>query len=193
MSAILISLLLSATADVEAAAPASIDVYCDRLAKYAGRKEHVPVIFAEVSDPDSFKNGRWLRLEDSEDLKRRAEENTAYTQGFVWRHRGGTYVSMFFTSPSGDWAEYVDYCFRHDGSLARSEASLNTFNAAREDSDGPVSRIRTKHFDTAGRLLRSRKRLVDTETRQPLRIRFQDDEERIFLSIRKLPFAELLP
>jgi hypothetical protein len=84
--------------------------------------------------------------------------------------------------------------FRQDGSLARSEATLNTFNAYREDdSDAPVSRIRTRYFDTAGRLLRSRKRVVDIKTRKPLKVAFQDDEETIFPSVGKLPFAGLLP
>jgi hypothetical protein len=193
MNAVLISVVLGATAGL-GASPASIDAFCDPLANYAQRKENVPVIFADVSDPQTDKSAQWLRIEDKEALDRRAKDKGLYTEAFVWRQGRGTFVSIFFTSPSGDWGEYVDHCFRQDGSLARSEATLNTFNAYREDeSNAPVSRIRTRYFDSAGRLLRSRRWVIDVKTRKPLKVAFQDDEETIFGSIGKLPFAGLLP
>jgi hypothetical protein len=193
MHAVLISLVLGASASL-GATPASIDGLCDPLTKYAQRSKNVPVIFADVSDPQTDKNARWLRVKDKDELDRRAKNAGLYTQAFVWRQERGTFVSIFFTSPSGDWGEYVDHCFRQDGSLARSEATLNTFNAYREDEpDAPVSRIRTRYFDSAGRLIRSRKRVVDIKTRKPLKVAFDDEEETIFRSVEKLPFAGLLP
>jgi hypothetical protein len=193
MHAVLISLVLGASASL-GATPASIDGLCDPLTKYAQRSKNVPAIFADVSDPQTDKKARWLRVKDKDELDRRAKNAGLYTQAFVWRQERGTFVSIFFTSPSGDWGEYVDHCFRQDGSLARSEATLNTFNAYREDEpDAPVSRIRTRYFDSAGRLIRSRKRVVDIKTRKPLKVAFDDQEETIFRSVEKLPFAGLLP
>ncbi len=193
MNPALITIVLSATAGM-GSIPTSIDAFCDPLAKYTREKANVPEIFADVSDPQVDKSSHWLRIKDNDELDRRVKGNGLYTQAFVWRQGRGTFVSMFFTSPSGDWGEYVDHCFRQDGSLARSEAILNTFNAYRDDDpEAPVSRIRTKYFDSTGRQLRSRTRVVDIKTRKPLKVAFQDDDETIFLSIRKLPFAGLLP
>src|SRR4051812_9930812 len=119
MNAALIAVVLGATAGVEAT-PTSIDAFCDPLDTYAQDKAHVPEIFADVSDPQAEKSSQWLRIKDKDELERRAKDKGLYTQGFLWRQGGGTFVSLFFTSPSGDWGEYVDHCFRQDGSLARS-------------------------------------------------------------------------
>lgn len=193
MNAALIAIMLGAAAGVGPNA-ASIDALCDPLAAYAQDKAHVPAIFADVSDPQADKSSRWLRIKDKDELDRRAKDKGLYTQAFVWKQGSGTFVSVFFTSPSGDWGEYVDHCFRQDGSLARTEATLNTFNAYREDDpEAPVSRIRTRYFDSAGKQIRARTRLVDIKTRKPLKASFQDDDEAIFRSIRKLPFGALLP
>jgi hypothetical protein len=193
MNGVLLAVVFGATSGV-GATPASIDAFCDPLAKHAQQKENVPAIFADVSDPQADKTEHWLRIKDKDELDRRAKANGLYTQAFVWRQEHGTFVSMFFTSPSGDWGEYVDHCFRQNGSLARTEATLNTFNAYRDDDpDAPVSRIRTRYFDSAGRQIRSRKRVIDIKTRKPLKATFQDDEETFFKSVGKLPFAGLLP
>jgi hypothetical protein len=189
----ILSFLLAAAAAAAPSTPSSIDALCDPLAKYARQKENVPKIFADLSDPQKDQTPRWTLLKDKGELDRRAKEDDVYTQAFVWKQDSGTFVLMFFTSPSGDWAEYDDYCYRLDGSLARSVSTLNTFNVnAEEDDEAPVSRIRTKYFSPDNRLLRSRTRVLNTKTRKPTKVSFIDQDESVFRTIGELPFAALL-
>jgi hypothetical protein len=139
-------LLAAALASRAAETPSSIDTFCLPLAKYTERKQSIPQILADLSNPEADKVARWRSLKNKADLDRHAKEDNAYTQAFVWTQAGGTAVIMYFTSPSGDWAEYDNYCYRADGSLARSVSPLNTFNAYSEEDDQlVVSRIRTRH------------------------------------------------
>ena len=189
----LLVFLFAVTAADAASTPPSIDAFCDPLAKHAGHKENAPKIFADLSDLEEGSAAQWRALKDRRELDRRAGKDGVYTQAFVWKQDGGVFVLMFFTSPSGDWAEYGDYCYRADGSLARSVSTLNTFNVdAEKDDDAPVSRIRTKHFGPDGRVLRSRTRVVNTKSRKPTKVSFMDRDESVFRTIGDLPFAALL-
>jgi hypothetical protein len=174
-------------------ARSSIDAFCDPLAKHADRKENVPRIFSDLSNHETDKESQWRAIKDKAELDRRAEQGGVYTQAFVWKQVGGTFVLMYFTSPSGDWAEYGAYCYRPDGTLARSVSTLNTFNVeAERDEDAPVSRVRTKYFAPSGRLLQSRTRVVNKKSGKPTKVPFMDREEALFRSLKDLPFAALL-
>jgi hypothetical protein len=187
-------LLLIAMNMLEATlAPPSIDTFCDPLAKHADRRENVPRIFADLSDHDTDKEPQWRPLKDKAELDRRATDDGVYTQAFVWKQPRGTFVLMYFTSPSGDWAEYGAYCYRADGSLARSVSTLNTFNVnVDRDEDAPVSRIRTKYLASSGRVLQSRTRVVNKKTGKPTKVSFMDQEEAVYRTLADLPFAALL-
>ena len=186
-------LLAAALASRAAETPSSIDTFCLPLAKYTERKQSIPQILADLSNPEADKAARWRSLKNKADLDRHAKEDNAYTQAFMWTQAGGTAVIMYFTSPSGDWAEYDNYCYRADGSLARSVSTLNTFNAYSEEDDQlVVSRIRTRHFAADGSILKDRTRVVDKKTGRQTKVPFQDQETPIFKSIRDLPFASLL-
>lgn len=192
---IVLILLLAAVAKPAPASISSIDSLCERVLTYAVGKEASPRIFADVSDQaNATSKEEWRAFKSKDALDRLAKEQDIYTQAFVWQHGGATLVSILFTSPSGDWAHYVDYCFRADGSLARITSTLNTFNVnAKNDDDSPVSRIRTKHFNPAGELLRSRTRVLSIKSKKPVKVAFMDQDEPFYRRIRDLPFGALLP
>lgn len=186
-------LVAAALASEAAETPSSIDAFCRQLEKYTERKESIPQIFADLSNPEADKGARWSSLKNKAELDRHANEDNAYTQAFVWKQLGGTAVLMYFTSPSGDWAEYDNYCYRVDGSLARSVSTLNTFNAySEQDDDLVVSRVRTKHFAADGSILRDRTSVLNKKTGRRTKVPFQDQEAPIFKTLRDLPFASLL-
>jgi hypothetical protein len=181
----------TATATAPASTIPSIDALCEPLARYARAKQNVPQIFADVSEQhDKGETPQWRVFQSKAELDRRATKDGLYTQAFVWKQKAGTFVLMYLTSPSGDWAEYADYCYRPDDSLARSVSTLNTFDVATEAAD-PVSRVRTRHFDPDGRLLRTRARVVDINTRKPTKVAFADQDDAVFKTLRELPFAGL--
>ena len=113
----------------------------------------------------------------------------------VWRQvRGATAVQMKIWDGSGDWSQVVDYCFRSDGSLARSESVLVTadvFDSADETNNG-VKRIRTRYFDRDVRQLGRKVDIRNLSDGQPARRRFADIPETIYRRIGDLPFAGLL-
>jgi TonB family protein len=105
-----------------------IDERCALAAKLDDRHKTGLRILADLSDavrPEANDGrGKWVPFRSAEDLKRYARKNSApNTQAQTWSARDGTFIaSLYFQSDSGDWSNYVDYCFRVDGTLARSEA-----------------------------------------------------------------------
>jgi hypothetical protein len=70
------------------------------------------------------------------------------------------FVMTMTTSSSGDWAHFVEYCFRADGTLAQARSTLNTFY-------GGVKRIRLHRFARDGRGLWTSTRVFDLRTGRP--------------------------
>jgi len=137
----------------------------------------------------------WREFRNVKDLENAHQKQAVYTQAFVWRNKGFAYVSMFFTSPSGDWAHYVDYCFRSDETLARSESRLNTFLGYDRDINETVliSRIRIKHFKNSGPLIGTRSQVIDLKTKKVVpNVDFMDQDEPLFRQIKDFPFSRLL-
>ena len=185
--------LLFMAATGGASAPSAIDTFCAPLEKQAGRKGNAQQIFADLASYEKDEEARWTVLRDKRELDQYAETDGAYTQAFIWRQAKGTFVSMFFTSPTGDWVMYGDYCYRADGTLARLVSRLNTFVVqAEKDKDGLVSRIRTKYFGSNGHLLQSRTRVENPRTHRPTKVSFTDFEDRVFETLSDLPFSSLL-
>jgi hypothetical protein len=150
---------------------------------------------AEGQCSADLRGGEWHDFLTLVELKRYARDQAVYTQAFVWRSDESTFVSIFYTSPSGDWADYLDLCFRNDGTLARSQSTLNTFNVAGPEGgdEAPVSRIRTRYFTGRGPAFHTRVRVLDLKTKKPAPKRsFMDQDEPVFPRIEDLPFATLL-
>ena len=103
----------------------------------------------------------------------------------------GSLVRMVFTSPSGDWVDYVDYCFRADGTLATIDAELRTFC-------GGMIVNRRRSFDSAGRKTDGPIAYRDLQTKAPTTangpegLGFQDHAVPEYMTLKALPFWKLL-
>lgn len=204
----LVSLVLAGVArGAEPAAPSqsTLDtvVEIDRRCRAAEAKttRKPDRVFADTSEKVLPRSGEgsWREFPNPRALEGVGEDGAPNTQAFVWRFADGVVlVQMFFQSGSGDWAHFADHCFRVDGTLARVQSTLNTFNAGLLDeefekgNEGGVSRIRTKYFDRDGRLLRKTSRLLDLATKKPIRRSFMDQDDIIFKVMSALPFYRLL-
>ena len=131
----------------------------------------------EKSNWKQFKTKK--QLDDSEEI---------YEKALVWT-RTGKVVCVTFTlsSPSGDWAHFVTYYFRTDGSLAKIHAELNTFY-------GEVSIIRDRFYDLSGQQLNATQKILDLKTRKPKKPTgdFMDQEILLYKNVSELPFSKLL-
>ncbi len=141
--------------------------------------------------PDPMKKGKWREFIDAKSLEK-VESDVFEVAELRSLPREGSTVGMEITSGSGDWALFVQYCYRADGTLARSFATLNTFLTADDTSEG-VSRERTRWFDPKGRQIKvtSAIRGLSTKRKQPKR-QFMRHDEPIYRKLTVLPFASLL-
>lgn len=206
----LLSLAAASTSRVAGAEPATLSPPAldtvagieQRCRAAAGKTKTKPDrVFADTSEKVGSRSGEgsWREFPSPDALKGVGEDGAPNTQAFVWRFADGVvFVQLFFQSGSGDWAHFADHCFRPDGTLARVESTLNTFNAGLLDeefekgNEGGVSRIRTKYFGQDGRLLRKTSRLLDLATRKPIKRSFMDQDDIIYKAMSTLPFYRLL-
>ena len=148
--------------------------------------------------PDPTQGGEWRDFQREKDLQRGAERGEIYSTAEVWKYSDGTLrILETLGSPSGDWLHYLDYCFRADGTLARSISTLNTFNRYNEEHDdlGPISRKNDRVFDKCGTQLQVQNApLVDLKTNleAPAHTQIMDQGEPLVTHIRDVPFWSLL-
>jgi len=112
------------------------------------------------------------------------------TQASVWKTPDNvTLVAALFTSDSGDWAYFVDYCYRPDGSLGRTSSTFNSFVAANVPEG--THRERTRYFDAKGKSIGSRSTVSNLATGKPLQIRTAGDDEPAYFMVEEWPFYPL--
>lgn len=159
----------------------SINAYVKQVDRFIKINEKRKRTFGEVgNDQDAWREfkGNAAKSETPEDLDQLA---------YVWT-RSGKVVAAGFTFQSGsrDWAHFVTYYFRADGTLAKIHSRLNTFY-------GNISAIRDRYYGTNGKLLRTTARYLDMDTQKTNKHpNFQEERLPIFLSVRSLPFFNLL-
>jgi len=130
--------------------------YVKKIDSPSKRSTEPDLVFADISQ-----NGgpRWRKFSSSKSLEKfRQEKAETYCISNNWLRKGKIIVSVFtLFSESGDWANYVYYYFREDGTLAKIEAEYRTFygNFAAAtsiffNSKGKVIKKSVKYFDLAG-------------------------------------------
>lgn len=166
---------------------AEIDRGCDAIDAEKG----LPVRLFGYVAPDPMKWGRWREFKDAKQLQA-VESDVPETAELRRVDALGSLVAMFMTSRSGDWATFVQYCYRTDGTLARSNATLNTFLTG-DDVDEGVTRERIRWFDSSGDQLKvaTEVRGLKSKRRQPKR-QFMKNDEPIYRRLSALPFAVLI-
>jgi hypothetical protein len=170
----------------------SIDTFCASLDK--AKHSALPSFYGAVQ-PDPEREGTWKAFSTKAQLNKAVESGVVFDHAYMWKRREGVLVLLALTSASGDWIHYMDYCFRADGTLARSTSTLNTFNVYHPDRDvGPVSKEKKRYFDVSGRQIGFSTRLLDLKTRKPapeLERNFMDQDEPKVRRTEELPFSAL--
>jgi hypothetical protein len=165
------------------AAHTGAESVCARLARLARATK--PRLFAVIEVADREDGAVWREFETKEAMV----DVESHTDAEVWTSDDGLFVSMTFGSPSGDWMNSVDYCFRGDQSIASIRSSLGTVYAV----PNPVTRSRETSFSPDGRQLSQVTTVTDQVTGQVLTTSsFQDQQEEVFKTVRDLPFAGFL-
>jgi len=182
----------AARAQQPLATPAEIDKVCTAAEKRAEKHVTDARIFADVAPDEPGARPMWRSFPSTKALEHAMPDGPPGAQATVWPTADGVvFVQIFFTSDTGDWAQFADLCYRPDGTLARAVDTYNTFIAGEDDSEG-VSRVHTLHFDPGGRIIRRRAKLLDLQTHRPVKRAFGDEKDRIFLRVKDLPFSDLL-
>ncbi len=169
---------------------AGIDAYCKTVDAVRKARKIPELVFADTADMNDQKE-KWRQFPSEKALEKFREKSETYSIAYTWRKNGKIVASNFtLFSGSGDWAKYVYHYFREDGTLARVESELRTFN-------GDFIVIRRHYFDRNGKLISKTERYLDLTTRRPKKHDegvMGDDPKEIdyYKNTRKLPFAYLL-
>jgi len=172
-----------------------VDRACDNAKKFAETNSNGGLTFWDVTAGliPAAGQGLWWRIDNIErwavvDPLGAHGPNTQVT---VWKTPAEVVlVSAFFTSDSGDWAYFVDYCYRPDGTLARTTSTFNSFVAANVP-DG-IRRERTRYFDAAGKVSGSRSLVSNLATGKLLQVQVVGYDEPAYDAVERLPFYPLL-
>lgn len=178
----------SSPGKVNRAAVRAIRVYCAEVDAFIRRRRQDGRILANVASAGSFP--RWQAF-TSEKARQAAESpagDNLNENASVWL-KGSKIIGVNFTFQSGarDWAHFVMYYYREDGTLAKVEAMLNTFY-------GGMSVIRERYYDGRGGLLQESVEYRDLKTnrrRKPGET-FVDNEFPTYKTVEELPFKHLI-
>ncbi|HEY8224644.1 MAG TPA: hypothetical protein VIG25_05150 [Pyrinomonadaceae bacterium] len=162
---------------------AEIDSYTKDVDAFIKRNSKSRRIFGDAA-PYNENKPRWREFKTDA----QADKANLYNSAYVWTRDGKVIGANFtFSSPSGDWAHFVMYYFREDGSLAKIQGRLNTFY-------GNVSVVRNRYFNSSGTRLSSTQRFLDLKTQKPTKkpSEYFDQPEPLYRKVSDLPFHRLL-
>jgi hypothetical protein len=190
---VIFSLLVSAQTNKKAEIKL-IDAYSKTVDAFVKKYKSPHLVFADVSDYETNSKPKWKKFASEKALEKFRETTETYSIAYNWQKNGKITKSNFtLFSPSGDWAQYVYHYFREDGTLAKAESEMRTFN-------GDLIVIQDFYFDAKGKLLKKTVKYLDLQTEKPIKptkeflennAGFVDDVE-YFKRTSKLPFASLL-
>lgn len=168
-----------------------IEGYARGLDRYIKQNARAARYFADTSSAeDQNAAARWQEFKTRGALDKAWQDGKTYTSSNVWFNSTGELaVALFtFSSPSGDWVQYITNYYRKDGTLAKSSAELRTFM-------GDIIRIYDRLYDSTGKLVREQTRYLDLKTRKPKRVKkdeFMDMEAPLYAKTSALPFYSLV-
>ncbi len=176
------------------AQPQSANQFCLAAKKQTELRPKTSRVFGlvEKDNEDSSgasQDGDWLEFPDLGTLRKMAGVRAIYDIAEVWTLPSGIlFVSMYLTSESGDWASFIDYCYRPNGSLARIESDYRFLPG------GGTRRIRTQIFSLDGKISSQYRRLFDIKTGKLLTTTSfpRDRDDPVYLTPSSLPFSSQL-
>lgn len=161
------------------------DAYSRKIDLFIKRHQKSEMIFGNVS---STEKSKWRKFKTDSAREKADTGENLNENALVWRDKGKVIAANFtFQSGSRDWAHYVMYYFRPDGTLAKVDATLNTFY-------GNMTVERAFYFDKNGKLIHKVARYLDLTSQKPRKPNdgFLDNEVIFYKKVSKLPFAFLL-
>ena len=166
---------------------ADIEAYANEIDKYVKGSQAKERIFGDVSSGTNSNVAQWREFKTEDERKNAGNDDNLYQSANAWVAAGKVIGANFtFSSPSGDWAQFVMYYFRINGTLAKSSSTLNTFN-------GGITVIRQDYYDSKGMLLKGTTHCKDLKTQQPKPCGdFQERPAPLFKTVKQLPFLGLL-
>lgn len=182
-----LTLLILQTACFAQDALKDTEAYVASIVSFVEKEGEPHMILADVSDYNQGSEPVWKKYDSIKDFENAREEEESYTIAFIWKKDGKTVaVNFTYSSPSGDWAHYVSYVFRADGSAASVKRELRTFM-------GDLVVIRISMYDEKGTELKSSKKFLDLETEKPLAEPkdFQDVDVPVYKKLSELPFFSI--
>ena len=165
-----------------------MEKYCAEVRARSSKRE-ADFVLGRPSSIEDHK-AQWQRYLSSADLEKAVESAQVIydEQVYVWTE-GGSVIAANFTlqDGSGDWTLYPDYCFRKNGTTAEISSELRTFF-------GMMLVLRNWKFDSNGRLLESKERFLDLDTKSPKKPdeEFVDEKTQLYRKVADLPFLPLL-
>ena len=161
---------------------APVRAYVKAVMYYVNTTEFPEEIFADVSDYNTAKKPEWKRF----DSQRAFEEANveSYETYFIWKIFGKvSQVNVTYSSPSGDWVQYVFHTFYPSGKAAKIDRELRTFM-------GDIIVNRVSFFDRNGKLIKESVSYRDLATQKPVKRpeSFMDIGADFYLNSNELPF-----
>ncbi|HTK37698.1 MAG TPA: hypothetical protein VL325_04335 [Pyrinomonadaceae bacterium] len=164
-----------------------IDAYAKKVGRYTDHHRKGAIAFADLS-PYGSSSENWKKVGSWDDLDGYTADHDAYSLALVWKQNGKVTAANFtYTSPSGDWNDYVNHYFRPDGTLALVTSEFRTF------ANTCVAKQRV-YFDRKGILIRKTVSYSDLETGRRKAPCLSDESLKFnyYQSVITLPFSGLL-
>jgi hypothetical protein len=169
----------------------AIDRFCDRLAETTADMQGRRLFGLAAASGEGA--AKWIEFHDARRLEWSMRHGQAAEVAEVWTRVDRATAMTVTLRGDGGWGEYLEYCFRGDGSLARvlapRNAGLVESSAADTTGDG---RLERRYFAAGGeRLALPPPAPVGRTARLPRRSRGRAADA-VYRSLAELPFALLL-
>jgi len=162
-----------------------INAYVDSIDKQVELEKNPQIVIMDVADYNLDK-AKYVKFSSHAAYEK--DERDSYETAFIWKKDEKVVrVNMTYSSPSGDWAQYVFYTFYPDGSVAKIDRELRTFM-------GDIIVNRVVYYDTKGKLVKKSKSFRDLETKKAVKEpeSFQDMDVVLFKNVKSMPFSSML-
>lgn len=167
---------------------AAIEAYSKSVDQFIKLHKKTARIFGNVASGNEAGKDRWREFKNEKAREKADTGDNLNENAYVWSRNGKLVGANFtFQSPSRDWAHFVMYYYREDGTLAKIESTLNTFY-------GNVTIKRATYYAPNGTALRATTRYLDLNTQKPIKPKqeFFDEPTPIYPKVSDLPFHHLL-
>jgi hypothetical protein len=179
------AILLTGIQSAEAKAAAKLGKELSQIAAQEGAKPTKTYILFTKPKPTWKLSTKPDEQLDSEGMWREDVEGV----GTVWpKAKVGTFVSMAYSSPSGDWFASEDYSLRADGTLAVARVQFSSFNPFE------FRRTETRLVSKAGKTLSTKLEYTDFDAKPLTKAQIKElgevgKEYKLRKSAKELPFA----